>query len=693
MPPPRGRELPGIRVLAAQPNGEAPGHRSHVCQVRTRAGTWGWRRSSSRARWVQDARVSDRPRRRERRLDAGSPRREIHPPTTRRSPVATLAPLPLVPRPRSSVACAGTLAIGDVNGIVVDDHPAARAVGARLAGWLGVGTSLVRAIAAGEPGPAHAIVLRLDAPAALAQRDPSVDPPRDLDGRVVHARHHARPRARSCAPPGGSLLRRADARAARARSSDRVLPSRARRRARHAAVHPHRGRSRVPRPRDAPRRRSPLLLEGARRALRRSSLVLRFNVFHWHLHGRPGLSPRDPFASRAGAGWERPPARTRRTTLARWSRSRRIASSRSCPRSRCPGTRARSSRRIRSCRARARSRRCRRRGASSRTCSAPATRGRTRCSRTCCARRPRCFPSRLVHVGGDEVPPTRWNACPKCRARMAKEKLTPPLLQGAFMKRVGAMLAARGRRMVAWDEALEGGLADDGVVVAWQNVERGRAAAARWSRRRDGAVGHDLSQLLADAHAERPRPPGLRSVDEACSRSTRFRAAFARRRPRTSSAAKARSGPSTSRPAPTSTRCSSRGSPRSRTRCGADRAIPRSCRASPRSVACSMRAAFATSSSRRSGCLARGCSSRARRSRSRRRRSTPTASFDSRSTARSRAPPRRSTTRPSCSARRPRQQRGSSLPGGRVSDVVRGTFERSSTEAADPALDGSGDVS
>jgi hexosaminidase len=87
------------------------------------------------------------------------------------------------------------------------------------------------------------------------------------------------------------------------------------------------------------------------------------------------------------------------------------------------------------------------------------------------------FPSQLVHVGGDEVHKARWNACPRCRARMAKEKLDPEQLQGAFLKRVGAMLASRGRRMVAWDEALEGGVTKDGVVVAWQNAERGRAAA------------------------------------------------------------------------------------------------------------------------------------------------------------------------------------------------------------------------
>src|SRR4029079_6941190 len=77
---------------------------------------------------------------------------------------------------------------------------------------------------------------------------------------------------------------------------------------------------------------------------------------------------------------------------------------------------------------------------------------------------------------GDEVPKTRWSACPKCRAKMAKEKLTVEQLQGAFTKRASAMLAARGRRTVVWDDALEGGLAKDAVIVAWQGKARGVVA-------------------------------------------------------------------------------------------------------------------------------------------------------------------------------------------------------------------------
>jgi len=93
------------------------------------------------------------------------------------------------------------------------------------------------------------------------------------------------------------------------------------------------------------------------------------------------------------------------------------------------------------------------------------------------------FPSRLLHLGGDEVPKTRWNACPRCRARMAREKLTPAGLQGAFLRDLAKVAAARGRRTMAWDDAVDGGFVEGGVVVAWQSAERGLVAAS---------AGHDV---------------------------------------------------------------------------------------------------------------------------------------------------------------------------------------------------------
>jgi hexosaminidase len=87
------------------------------------------------------------------------------------------------------------------------------------------------------------------------------------------------------------------------------------------------------------------------------------------------------------------------------------------------------------------------------------------------------FPSKLIHVGGDEVPTKRWAECPKCRAAMAKSKVPVTSLEGVFMQRVSTILAGLGRKPVVWDDALGDLLAKDAVVVAWQGKERGRAAA------------------------------------------------------------------------------------------------------------------------------------------------------------------------------------------------------------------------
>jgi hexosaminidase len=93
------------------------------------------------------------------------------------------------------------------------------------------------------------------------------------------------------------------------------------------------------------------------------------------------------------------------------------------------------------------------------------------------------FPGPYVHVGGDEVPKTRWSACAKCAARMQAEHLGVDHLEGWFMERVTKMVAARGKRAMVWDEALDERLPKDVVVVAWQSKERGGEAVRR---------GHDV---------------------------------------------------------------------------------------------------------------------------------------------------------------------------------------------------------
>lgn len=88
------------------------------------------------------------------------------------------------------------------------------------------------------------------------------------------------------------------------------------------------------------------------------------------------------------------------------------------------------------------------------------------------------FPSGFVHIGGDEVPKTAWKACPKCQARMKSEGIKNEReLQAYFIRRIERYLAAKGRRLIGWDEILEGGLAPNATVMSWRGTAGGLAAA------------------------------------------------------------------------------------------------------------------------------------------------------------------------------------------------------------------------
>lgn len=88
------------------------------------------------------------------------------------------------------------------------------------------------------------------------------------------------------------------------------------------------------------------------------------------------------------------------------------------------------------------------------------------------------FPSEYIHIGGDEAPKERWRACPKCQARIQAEGLADEdELQSWFIRRIESWLNARGRRLVGWDEILEGGLAPNATVMSWRGSDGGIAAA------------------------------------------------------------------------------------------------------------------------------------------------------------------------------------------------------------------------
>lgn len=94
------------------------------------------------------------------------------------------------------------------------------------------------------------------------------------------------------------------------------------------------------------------------------------------------------------------------------------------------------------------------------------------------------FPSKYIHVGGDEADRTNWKKCQKCQERIKTEGLKDDKeLQSYFMKRIGKFIASKNRKMVGWDEILDGGLAPETTVMSWRGVEGGIAAARQ---------GHDV---------------------------------------------------------------------------------------------------------------------------------------------------------------------------------------------------------
>jgi len=84
------------------------------------------------------------------------------------------------------------------------------------------------------------------------------------------------------------------------------------------------------------------------------------------------------------------------------------------------------------------------------------------------------FPSEVIHIGGDETPTDKWQACPKCQAL--------PTLQAHFTKRVFDFLTAHHRRALGWDEILDG-CPQDAMIMSWRGSEPGAKAAA---------LGHDV---------------------------------------------------------------------------------------------------------------------------------------------------------------------------------------------------------
>ena len=94
------------------------------------------------------------------------------------------------------------------------------------------------------------------------------------------------------------------------------------------------------------------------------------------------------------------------------------------------------------------------------------------------------FPGKYFHIGGDECPKTSWKNCPTCQKRIKDEGLqaegkhtAEERLQSYVIKRVEKMLEKRGRKIIGWDEILEGGLSENATVMSWRGTQGGIEAA------------------------------------------------------------------------------------------------------------------------------------------------------------------------------------------------------------------------
>lgn len=94
------------------------------------------------------------------------------------------------------------------------------------------------------------------------------------------------------------------------------------------------------------------------------------------------------------------------------------------------------------------------------------------------------FPSKYIHIGGDEADKTAWENCPKCSALMKNKTIgNADGLQSYFISRIDSFLTSKGKTLLGWDEILQGGLAPNAAVMSWRGIQGGIDAAR---------LGHDV---------------------------------------------------------------------------------------------------------------------------------------------------------------------------------------------------------
>ena len=100
------------------------------------------------------------------------------------------------------------------------------------------------------------------------------------------------------------------------------------------------------------------------------------------------------------------------------------------------------------------------------------------------------FPSPYIHIGGDECPKVRWEQCPKCQAKIKELGIkadgkfsAEDYLQSYVMNRMAKVVESRGRRVIGWDEILEGNVSETAIIMSWRGTQGGIEAARK---------GHDV---------------------------------------------------------------------------------------------------------------------------------------------------------------------------------------------------------
>jgi hexosaminidase len=136
------------------------------------------------------------------------------------------------------------------------------------------------------------------------------------------------------------------------------------------------------------------------------------------------------------------------------------------------------------------------------------------------------FPSAYIHVGGDEAKKDEWQASARVQARMRELGVKDEhALQSYFIQRIEKFLASKGRKLIGWDEILEGGLAPNATVMSWRGIE-GAVAAAKaghdtvlspapdlyldhWQSSGDISPGRSNTLSLKDVYLFDPEPPSI----------------------------------------------------------------------------------------------------------------------------------------------------------------------------------------